>query len=216
MLKILDKFGPYFVIGIQNTIFLAACSLFFGLILGMLLGMAKMSRFKLVKIPSTIYVEFVRGVPLLTQIYIIYFGSFVAFGVDLSAFYAGVIAISLNSAAYVAEIIRSGIQAVDKGQTEAGRSLGISSALTMRHIVLPQAIKNILPALGNEFVTLLKETSVVSTIGVYELTFQTNIVKASSFDAINPLIISALIYFFLTFTISRALGIMERRLKKSD
>jgi polar amino acid transport system substrate-binding protein len=124
--------------------------------------------------------------------------------------------LSLNSAAYVAEIIRAGIMAVNKGQMESARSLGMSQGQSMRFIILPQAIKNILPALGNEFVTVIKESSVVSVIGVTELMFQTGVVQGASFKPFLPLIITSLIYFALTFTLSRLLGVAERRMQASD
>lgn len=209
------KFWAYFSIGIKYTIVLSAISLFFGTILGALIGIIKVSKFKILKYIASVYVEFVRGVPLLTQVFLFYFGSNELFGFNLDAFSAGVIAISLNSAAYVAEIIRSGIESVDKGQMEAGRSLGMSNKQTMKNIILPQAIKNILPALGNEFVTLIKETSIVSVIGIQEITFQTNIVKGISFRPLDSIYFSAILYFVLTFSISRLVGLMERRLKKS-
>ena len=137
-------------------------------------------------------------------------------GMSMDGFLAALIAVSLNSAAYVAEIIRSGIQSIDKGQWEASRSLGLSNRQTMRHIILPQAIKNILPALGNEFVTLIKETAVASTIGVADLMYASKIVQSTSYQAFNPLIIVAVIYFIITFTLSRLIGALERRLSRSD
>jgi polar amino acid transport system substrate-binding protein len=149
----------------------------------------------------------------MVQIALVYFGSYVLMGVNMDGFLAALIAVSLNSAAYVAEIIRSGIQSIDKGQTEASRSLGLSSSQTMRHIILPQAIKNILPALGNEFVTLIKETAVASTIGVADLMYASKIVQGGSFQPFNPLIIVAVIYFIFTFTLSQLIGLLERRLR---
>lgn len=137
-------------------------------------------------------------------------------GVNMDKFLAALIALSLNCAAYVAEIIRSGIQSIDKGQTEASRSLGISSSQTMRYVILPQAIKNILPALGNEFITLIKETSIASTIGVADLMYASKIVQSSSFQPFDPLIIVAITYFIITFTLSRLVGLFERRLAQND
>jgi polar amino acid transport system substrate-binding protein len=209
------KYTPYFIKGTINTIGLAVIGVFFGIILGVLFALMKLSAFKPFKWFATAYIEAVRGVPLLIQVFIVYFGTQVI-GLDVSAFVSGAIAMFLNSAAYVAEIIRSGIQAVPAGQTEAARSLGFTKAQTMRYVVLPQAIKNILPALGNEFVTVIKEGSVVSVIGVGELTFQTSVVQGASFKPFLPLVISALIYFVLTFGISRILGLFEKNLQKSD
>jgi len=133
-------------------------------------------------------------------------------GADMNAFLAALIAVSLNSAAYVAEIIRSGIQSIDKGQIEAGRSLGLSEWQILRYIILPLAIRNILPALGNEFVTLIKETSVASTIGVADLMYTSKIVQSSSYQPFDPLVIVAVIYFIFTFSLSKFIGIFEKRL----
>lgn len=216
IIEFFQKYSSYYVTGIQFTIAVAAITVVLGTILGALLGIARMSKITLVRFLVTVYIEFVRGVPLITQIFMFKFGIYVLFKVSLSAFQIAIIAISLNSAAYVAEIIRSGIASVDKGQTEAGRSLGLSSYQTMRHIIMPQAIKNILPALGNEFITLIKETSVATVIGLTELTFQSSLVQSMSFDLFSPIIISALVYFTLTFTLSRVLAAFERRLKQSD
>lgn len=216
VIKVFQDYSFYFVTGIKYTIMVAAITLVFGTILGTMLGIARMSRIKVIKWLSAIYIEFVRGVPLITQIFMFKFGLYVLFKISLNAFQIALIAISLNSAAYVAEIIRSGIASVDKGQMEAGRSLGLSHVQTMRHVIMPQAVKNILPALGNEFVTLIKETSVATVIGLTELTFQTSIVQSVSFDMFRPIVISAIVYFTLTFSLSRLLAVFERRLKQSD
>lgn len=152
----------------------------------------------------------------MVQIALVYFGSYVILGTNMDGFLAALIAVSLNSAAYVAEIIRSGIQSIDKGQMEASRSLGLSNSQTMRYIIMPQAIRNILPALGNEFVTLIKETSVASTIGVADLMYASKIVQSSSFQPFNPLIIVAIIYFIITFSLSQLVGLLERRLVHND
>jgi polar amino acid transport system substrate-binding protein len=211
----LDKYTPYFIKGTINTVGLAIIGVFFGIILGIVLALMKLSSFKPFKWFAVAYIEAVRGVPLLIQVFMVYFGTQVI-GLDVSAFVSGAIAMFLNSAAYVAEIIRSGIQSVPTGQTEAARSLGFTKGQTMRYVVLPQAIKNILPALGNEFVTVIKEGSVVSVIGVGELTFQTSVVQGASFKPFVPLIITAAIYFILTFGISRILGLFEKKLQQSD
>jgi len=218
-LNVLDLFieyKHYYIIGIKITILLSFLSLIAGVILGTILCLLKMSKYKLLSILSTVYIEIVRGTPMMVQIAIVYFGSYVMMGVNVDGFIAALIAVSLNSAAYVAEIIRSGIQSIDKGQWEASRSLGLSNKQTMRHIILPQAIKNILPALGNEFVTLIKETAVASTIGVADLMYASKIVQSSSYQPFNPLVIVAVIYFLLTFTLSQLIGIFERRLSHSD
>lgn len=207
----LGKYLPYYLSGAGYTVFLAFIGVLFGAVFGGILALMKLAKNKFLKIIATVYVEYVRGTPLLVQIFIVYFGTGVL-GFDMSKLAAGCIALALNSAAYVAEIIRAGINAVNKGQVEAARSLGMSQAQAMRFIILPQAVKNILPALGNEFVTVIKESSVVSVIGVSELIFQTGVVQGASFKPFIPYVIVSLIYFVLTFTISRLLGVAERRM----
>lgn len=209
------QYGSYFVKGTLYTIALATIGVFFGAIFGAFLAILKLANTRWLRWPATWYIEFIRGTPLLVQIFIVFFGTQV-FGLNLSAFASGCIALTLNSAAYVAEIIRAGISAVNKGQMEAARSLGMTRGAAMRYIILPQAIKNILPALGNEFVTVIKESSVVSIIGVSELMFMTGVVQGASFKPFIPLIITSLIYFALTFSLSRLLGVAERRMKTSD
>jgi len=209
------KYYPYYLSGTGYTILLAIIGVVFGIILGTLFALMKLSSIKIFKVLASIYIEYVRGTPLLVQIFIVYFGTGIL-GLDLSRFVAGCIALSLNSAAYVAEIIRAGINGVNKGQMEAARSLGMKHTEAMRYIIFPQAIKNILPALGNEFVTVIKESSVISVIGVSELIFQAGNVQGASFKPFLPYLIVSLIYFVLTFTLSRVLGVAERRMKASD
>ena len=176
----------------------------------------KLSKHKPLKWIAAVYIEVVRGTPMITQLFIVYFGSYVLFGLDMNPFIAGIIAVSLNSGAYVAEIIRSGIQSIDKGQMEAGRSLGMTQSMTMKEIIMPQAVKNILPALCNEFITVIKETSIVSVIGVTDLMYNVNIVRGISFRPLEPLLIAAVIYFILTFGLSKAVNILEGKMKQSD
>lgn len=216
IIELIVKYKYYYLTGIKITLLLSLLSLLAGSALGAFLSFLRLSRIKFLKFISTVYIELVRGTPMMVQIALVYFGSYVIMGVNMDGFFAALIAVSLNSAAYVAEIIRSGIQSIDKGQTEASRSLGISEKQTMRYIILPQAIKNILPALGNEFVTLIKETAVASTIGVADLMYASKIVQSNSFQPFNPLIIVAAIYFMFTFTLSQLLGILERRLAHND
>ena len=175
----------------------------------------KLGSSNLIRLLATIYIEYIRGTPLLVQIFIVYFGTGIL-GLDISRLAAGCIALSLNSGAYVAEIIRAGINGVNRGQLEAARSLGMNQVQAMRHIILPQAVKNILPALGNEFVTVIKESSVVSIIGVSELIFQAGNVQGASFKPFLPYLVVSFIYFALTFTLSRVLGVAERRMNAHD
>lgn len=211
----IQKYGKFYLNGAGYTIFLAFIGVLFGAVFGGVLALMKLSKSKILRALAVIYIEYVRGTPLLVQIFIVYFGTGVL-GLDLSKLAAGCIALTLNSGAYVAEIVRAGINAVNKGQLEAARSLGMTQPQAMRYIILPQAIKNILPALGNEFVTVIKESSVVSVIGVSELIFQAGNVQGASFKPFLPYLVVSLIYFVLTFTISRLLGVAERRMSTSD
>lgn len=151
-----------------------------GTILGLALTLLRRSKFKPISYIATAYVEFVRGTPLLVQIYIIYIGLPKLIGIDMPDMTVGSIALALNSAAYISEIIRAGIEAVDKGQMEAARSLGMNQGLAMVHVIIPQAFKNILPALGNEFISVIKESSMVSVIGVAELMYNASIVRGNT------------------------------------
>ncbi len=216
IIDLLVKYRYYYLTGIKITLLLSFFSLTIGSTLGVFISLLKLSRFKSLRFIASVYIEIVRGTPMMVQIALVYFGSYVLLGVEIGGFLSALIAVSLNSAAYVAEIIRSGIQSIDKGQTEASRSLGISEKQTMRHIIFPQAVKNILPALANEFVTLIKETSVASTIGVADLMFASKTVQSSSYQPFNPLVIVAVIYFIFTFTISQLIGLLERRLNHND
>lgn len=206
-----EKYGSFYLKGTGYTILLAFVGVLFGAVLGAILALMKLSTNKLFKGIAFVYIEYIRGTPLLVQIMLVFFGSN-ALGIDLSALTASLIALSLNSGAYVAEIVRAGIKGVDIGQTESARSLGMNKFQAMRFVIMPQAIKNILPALGNEFVTVIKESSVVSVIGVSELMFQAGVVQGASFKPFLPIVIASLIYFVLTFTISRLLGVAERRM----
>lgn len=210
------KYYSYFLKGTEITIILAISSVFFGTILGLTLSLLRRSRFKILSLISKAYVEFMRGTPILVQIYIIYIGLPKLVGTDLPDIIVGAIALALNSSAYVSEIIRAGIEAVDKGQLEAARSLGMNQRLAMFEIIIPQAFKNILPALGNEFISVIKESSMVSVIGVAELMYNAGIVRGNTALGLEPVIIAATLYFVITFGLTRCLGQIERRLKASD
>ena len=212
----LDKYSSYYIKGAEITIILALCAVLFGTILGLLLTLIRRSKIKPISILATAYVEFVRGTPLLVQIYIIYIGLPNLTGLDMSDMAVCIVALSLNSAAYVSEIIRAGIEAVDKGQMEASRSLGMTQGQAMIDIIIPQAFKNILPALGNEFISVIKESSMVSVIGVAELMYNAGIVRGNTALGLEPVIVAAVFYFVITFTLTRCLGFVERRLKASD
>ncbi|MCT4583900.1 MAG: amino acid ABC transporter permease [Peptostreptococcaceae bacterium] len=220
----LNNYYGFFINGTKITILLAFFTVIFGLVLGTFLSLMKLSKNKLISLIATSYIEFIRGTPLLVQLYLIYYG-FPSIGIEFpsisgisgsSEFIAGVIALSINSAAYIAEIIRAGIQAVDKGQDEAGRSLGFDYKDTMRYIIIPQAFKNVLPALGNEFIVVVKESAIVSIIGIHDLMYNTDTVRGNTFKAFEPLIVTAVIYFMITFTLSKFVSNFERRLASND
>jgi len=212
----ITRYQGLYLTGTRNTIILAVLAVLFGGLLGLVLALMRRSSLKPVKFLAAAYIEFVRGTPLLVQLFIIFYGLPVVTGMRFPDFVAGVIALSLNSAAYVAEIIRAGLQSVDRGQMEAARSLGMPHNMAMRHIIIPQAFKNILPALGNEFIVVIKESAIVSVIGIYDIMRSANIVRGITYRPFEPLIVAALIYFVLTFTLSNLLGVAERRMRAGD
>ena len=211
--------------GMICTLSLSALTVLFGFILALFLAICRLSNIKIAKFFATVYVEVLRATPLLVQLFIVY--NVLLAGVSLpkfrmlgfirfERFLPGVIALSLNSGAYLSEIIRSGIQSIDGGQTEAARSLGMTQWQNMKLIVLPQAIKNILPAIANEFVTIIKESSICYTIGVQEIMYGVNSIKGATFSIGEPLIIAAVVYFCLTFPTSKIIVYFERRMSRGD
>ncbi|HAY2148059.1 TPA: ABC transporter permease subunit [Staphylococcus aureus] len=212
----ISKYGSFFLKGIKITILISLIGVALGSILGAFVALMKLSKIKIISWIASIYIEILRGTPMLVQVFIVFFGITAALGLDISALVCGTIALVINSSAYIAEIIRAGITAVDKGQMEAARSLGLNYRQTMKSVIMPQAIKNILPALGNEFVTLIKESSIVSTIGVGEIMFNAQVVQGISFDSFTPLLVAAALYFVLTFVLTRIMNMIEGRLNASD
>ncbi|HCZ7107740.1 TPA: ABC transporter permease subunit [Staphylococcus aureus] len=212
----ISKYGSFFLKGIKITILISLIGVALGSILGAFVALMKLSKIKIISWIASIYIEILRGTPMLVQVFIVFFGITAALGLDISALVCGTIALVINSSAYIAEIIRAGINAVDKGQMEAARSLGLNYRQTIKSVIMPQAIKNILPALGNEFVTLIKESSIVSTIGVGEIMFNAQVVQGISFDPFTPLIVAAALYFVLTFVLTRIMNMIEGRLNASD
>ncbi|HGO1828012.1 TPA: ABC transporter permease subunit [Staphylococcus aureus] len=212
----ISKYGSFFLKGIKITILISLIGVALGSILGAFVALMKLSKIQIISWIASIYIEILRGTPMLVQVFIVFFGITAALGLDISALVCGTIALVINSSAYIAEIIRAGINAVDKGQMEAARSLGLNYRQTMKSVIMPQAIKNILPALGNEFVTLIKESSIVSTIGVGEIMFNAQVVQGISFDPFTPLLAAAALYFVLTFVLTRIMNMIEGRLNASD
>lgn len=219
------KYMQLFWEGLVCTISLSALTVVVGFVLALLLASMRLSKFRPLRYVATAYVEVFRATPLMVQLFLIYhvalagvsLPTFKIFGfIRFERFIPGVIALSLNSGAYLSEIVRSGIQSVDLGQTEAARSLGLTAWQNMRYIILPQAIKNILPAIANEFVTIIKESSICWTIGVQEIMSAVNSVKAATFSMAEPLIVAACIYFCLTFPTSKVIQHFERKMSRGD
>ncbi len=221
-LRYLDLFWQ----GVVCTISLSALTVVFGFILALILALCRLAKCKPLNILASIYVEFFRATPLLVQLFIIYYvvfadisilPGFKLFGfIRFERFFPGVVALSMNSAAYLSETIRAGIQSIDAGQTEAARSLGLTQWQNMQLIVLPQAIKNILPAIANEFVTIIKESSICYTIGVQDIMSAVAAVKGATFSIAEPLVIATLLYFCLTFPTSKIIQYFERRMRRGD
>lgn len=215
--KVVTRYGGLFVQGAGYTLLLSFLTVLGGALMGSLLAMVRRSRVALVRAFATAYVEVVRGTPLLLQLYFFYFMLPELLPMlELSKFASITVALVFNSAAYVAEIVRAGVQAVDPGQAEAARTLGLNPRQTMLRVVLPQAVRNILPALANEFVAVIKETSLASTFFVGDLMTQYNVVRGNMFLAIEPLIVVGIIYFVLTFSLSKGIAQLERSLKTGD
>lgn len=202
------------------TLLLAVISVVLGTILGLIPAFLRLSSNKLAKFIGTAYVEIIRGTPLLVQVLLIYsmikLKVFIFLGVDLSSFIPGMLALLINSSAYVSEVIRGGILSVDKGQREAGLSLGLTQGTIMKKIIMPQAVKNIIPALGNEFVTMIKETSIFMYLGIAELMYSALIIRSDTYAIKETYIVVALLYFLLTYPTSKWMSSIERRLKVSE
>ncbi|MDD4510386.1 MAG: amino acid ABC transporter permease [Oscillospiraceae bacterium] len=205
--------------GLGVTLKVTLGALILGIILGFLVAMIRSAhdttgKMKIGNAICRIYLTVIRGTPVVVQLLIIYFVVFASVNIDKSI--VAIIAFGINSGAYVAEIVRSGIMSIDKGQMEAGRSLGFNYVQTMRFIILPQAVKNVIPALGNEFIVLLKETSISGYIALQDLTKGGDIIRGRTFDAFLPLIAVALIYLVLVMILSKLVTTLERRLRSSD
>ncbi len=213
-MELIIKYWPLFLEGATTTVLLSFFSVIVGVVCGTLMALARLSSNKFLSKAAKVYIDIIRGTPLLVQLYLVYFG--LATVLDLNDFVSGVIAVSVNTTAYIAEIIRSGIQSVDKGQMEAARSMGMPKRMAMRQIILPQAMKNILPAIGNEFATLIKETSIVSLIGIHDLMYSSDTVRGATFTVFIPLLMTAFLYFVMTTTIAFFMDKLERKLQASD
>lgn len=211
---IVDNRYKYIISGLGNTIVMALFAVIIGLIFGLLIALIRNNyennkRLPLLNTLCKGYVAIIRGTPVLLQLMIIYYVIFAS--VNINVVLVGIIAFGLNSAAYVSEIIRAGLDSIDKGQMDGGRALGFNYHETMRYIILPQALKNVMPALCNEFITLLKETSVAGYIGIIELTKAGDIIASRTYNYFFPLILTALIYLILTLGLSKIVTRFEKR-----
>jgi glutamine transport system permease protein len=210
-ISIVQNALPLLFAGAAITIEISALSVGFGLAIGCIISIIRLTKFRLLRYLGNIYVDFIRGTPLLVQIFLVYFALPAIIGHRVDAFFAAISACSINSGAYVAEIFRGGIQSIDKGQMEAGRSLGMGWWQTMRYIILPQAFKRIIPPLGNEFIAMLKDSSLVSVIGFEELTRRGQLIIARTYASFEIWLAVALIYLLMTFVVARLVGVLERR-----
>lgn len=212
----------WFLEGALMTLWVSLLTVVFGSLIGFIATLAKRSRFKVLNWIATAYTQVIRGTPILLQLYIITLG-LPSLGISIPDVFGprsglligAVIALAINSGAYTCEIFRSGLNSVDNGQVEAARSLGLTSRQTMFYVIIPQAIKTILPALGNEFITMIKESSMVSVIGVGDVMYQQKIVQGATYRVFEPLIMIAIIYFVMTTVLTTILGYFERRLNRN-
>lgn len=203
---------PYLLEGLVYTILITIVGLFFGFIFGAFTGLGRLSKNKFIYGLSSIYVEIIRGTPLLAQILFIYFGLSQLMGINMHKIVAAILAIALNAGAYIAEIVRGAVHSIDKGQMEAGRSIGLTKNQTMRYIIWPQAFKRMIPPLGNQFVISLKDTSLFSAIAVGEIVYQAKTYYATTFTAFQTLTMVCILYLIITIPTSIYLRKIERRL----
>lgn len=216
LVGLLSKYGGVFLSGLGGTLWMAAVTVLLGTMLGVLVALMRMSRIKPVNFIAGAYMEILRGTPILLQLYFFWLGLPKILPFSISETACIVVALVVSSSAYISEIIRSGIGAVDRGQWEAARSIGLSNTNVMMRVILPQAVKNILPALGNQFIQMVKETSLASVFLVGELMTSFKTVQSATWLAIEALTIVGVIYFVLNFVLSKLVGVLERRLTVSD
>lgn len=203
-----------FLDGIGVTIKISLLAIVIGVVIGLLIALCSLSRKRFLRGIGKVYTDIIRGTPSVTQLMIIYFVIFASVHID--KWIIAAIAFGINSGAYVSEIIRAGILSIDKGQTEAGRSLGLSFSQTMIRIVIPQAVKNIFPALCNEFIVLIKETAIVGYVGVMDIQKAGDFIKSATFEPFMPLVGTAVIYFVIIKVLTIGLRVIEKKLRKSD
>jgi putative lysine transport system permease protein len=226
IVKIVVENWPMFLRGAGITLLIALIGTVFGAIIGLLAGVirtipkpekgAKRSLLKIINVILSIYIEFFRGTPMIVQAMVIFYGSALAFGLDMNPLTAAIFIVSINTGAYMAEFVRGGVLSIDKGQFEAAHALGMNHIQTMFNVVLPQVIRNILPATGNQFVINIKDTSVLNVISVTELFFQTKSIAGNNFRYFESFFVACVIYFVLTFTVTIILRLIEKKLDGPD
>lgn len=224
--KIISNYWPWFLSGAGITLLISVVGTILGSIIGLLIGtvrtipkpdnIIKRVLLKIVNGILTVYIEVFRGTPMIVQAMVIYYGSLMVFGINMNKLFAGIFIVSINTGAYTAEIVRGGIISIDKGQFEAAHAIGMNHIKTMLNVVLPQVIRNILPAIGNEFVINIKDTSVLNVISVSELFFKTNSITGITFHFFEPFLIACMVYLVMTLTVTRILRFIEKRLDGPD
>ncbi|AUD12830.1 MULTISPECIES: amino acid ABC transporter permease [unclassified Planococcus (in: firmicutes)] len=210
MQTIINAF-PYLMEGLQVTLYIFGIAIVLGFLIGLVVALLRLAPFKILNWIAKIFVDAIRGTPFIVQLFFIYFGlnSLGFFSLDNTT--AGIVTVAINAGAYFSEIIRAGIQSIDKGQTEAARSLGLNSTQTMRHIILPQAFRRMLPTITNQAIISLKDTSLLSVIGVADLTQEGRIQASATFDAFNVYLILGIIYFIVIYLLSMLASFVERK-----
>lgn len=206
---------PFLLQGLKTTLGLTLLSMVFGIVLGLVIALFRIGRSPLLRGLSSLYVDTLRGTPLLLQILIVYY-VFPGFGLKLDAFTSGIVALSFNSAAYISEIFRAGIESISFGQFEAANSLGMNYFQTMRHVILPQTIRRVIPPITNEIVALLKDTSLVMITGIAELTYKSKQIASATANVLTPYLAAGLIYLIITIPLTRLSQNLERRFSKGD
>lgn len=226
LIDIVKEYWPMYLRGTGLTLLISIIGTIIGALIGLLIGTIrtipvpekgiKKYVIKIINVILTIYVEFFRGTPMIVQAVVIYYGSLMAFNIDMNRTFAALFIVSINTGAYTAEIVRGGIISIDKGQFEAAHAIGMNHLKTMRYVVLPQVMRNILPAIGNEFVINIKDTSVLNVISVSELFFQTKSVAGATFSYFESFFVACFIYLVMTLTVTRILRLIERKMEGSE
>lgn len=222
LIKIITNNWPMFIRGAGMTLLISIVGTLIGSLIGIIVGVIrtipipergiKKTLLKTINIILSVYIEFFRGTPMIVQAMVIYYGSAAAFGIDINRIVAGLFIVSINTGAYMSEIVRGGIVSIDKGQFEAAQAIGMNHFQTMTNVVLPQVIRNILPATGNEFVINIKDTSVLNVISVSELFFQTKSIAGNNFRYFESFFVACILYFIMTFTVTRILRYLEKKI----